>query len=43
MRGNVQGASDDVKKIKSHSDRIKRRERGAAHFTRKMLRKKKED
>jgi hypothetical protein len=43
MRGNVQGASDDVKKIKSHSDRIKRRERGAAHFTRKMLSKKKED
>jgi hypothetical protein len=43
MRGNVQGASDDVKKIKSHSDRIKRRERGAAHFTRKMLRKKKDN
>ena len=42
VRGNSDGVKKDVKNINKADDRIKRRERGAANFTRKMLRSDKE-
>ena len=42
VRGNSDGVKKDVKNINKADARIKRRERGAANFTRKMLRSDKE-